>query len=309
MWLRIVCKKFFTLTFSLYLVATLTFFLMHLIPGDPFSDEEAIPEEILQALQRHYALDQPLSAQYWSYMKGLISANFGPSFKYQGRSANDIICDGFPISFTLGMEALMLAIFFGVALGTLAALNRSGWSDNIAMLLAVIGISVPSFILATFLQYLFAMKLDLFPVARWGTFSHTVLPALSLAALPTAFIARLIRANMVEVLEQDYILTARAKGLGNFSIVYRHVLRNTLLPVITYLGPLTISILTGSFVVEKIFGIPGLGQWFVLSVANRDYTLIMALTVFYSAFLMVCVFFVDILYSLLDPRIRLWKKS
>lgn len=175
------------------------------------------------------------------------------------------------------------------------------------MILAVIGISVPNFIMATFLQYLFSMKLDLFPVARWGSFPHTVLPAISLSALPTAFIARLTRANMVEVLEQDYIQTARSKGLSTLQVVSKHVLKNSLLPVITYIGPLSSTILTGSFIVEKIFGIPGLGGWFVTSITNRDYTVIMGVTVFYSALLMLTVLFVDILYTLLDPRIQMTK--
>lgn len=306
--IRFLVKKLVIFAVSLYLVATLTFFLMHAIPGDPFTEEEAIPTEILKALNHHYALDQPLLVQYGNYMKGLISGDFGPSFKYQGRSANDIIRDGFPISLALGMEALFLAVFCGITLGSVAALHRGKIQDGLTMILAVIGISVPSFILATFLQYFLAIQLDLFPVARWGSFSHTVLPALALAALPTAFIARLTRANMVEVLEQDYILTAKSKGLSPLAVVVKHVLRNTLLPVVTYLGPLSVSVLTGSFVVEKIFGIPGLGQWFILSVTNRDYTLIMALTVFYSGFLMACVFIVDLLYSLIDPRIKIWKK-
>lgn len=175
------------------------------------------------------------------------------------------------------------------------------------MIVAVIGISVPNFIMATFLQYIFAMKFDVFPVARWGGVAHTILPALSLAALPTAFIARLTRANMVEVLEQDYVQTALSKGLSTRQVVLKHVLKNSLLPVITYIGPLSSAILTGSFIVEKIFGIPGLGGWFVTSITNRDYTVIMGVTMFYSALLMVCVFLVDLLYTLLDPRIQIGK--
>lgn len=297
-------KKLIILLVSLFIVATGTFFLMHAIPGDPFTEEQAIPEEILKSLYAHFHLDEPLPLQYWNYLKGLAQGELGPSFKYQGRTANDIIGESFPISFTLGLEALFLAIFLGIALGSWAALRRGRWQDHLMMIWAVLGISVPNFILATFLQYIFAMKLDLLPVARWGTFAHTLLPALALSALPTAFIARLTRSTMVEVLQQDYVLTAKSKGLSGFQIAFRHVLRNTLLPVVSYLGPLMAAVLTGSFVVEKIFGIPGLGQWFVLSVNNRDYTLIMALTVFYSALLMSCVFFVDVLYCLIDPRIK-----
>jgi len=302
--LKHLLKKFMILAASLFVVVTLTFCLTHAIPGDPFSDEEAIPEEILKALHHHYGLDQPLHVQFGKYFANLLKGDLGPSFKYHGRTANDVIGEGFPISLTLGLEALFIAIGMGIMLGSYAALKRGKWQDQGTMLMAVFGISVPSFILATILQYVFAMQFDWFPVARWGTFAQSVLPALALGALPTAMIARLTRSSMVEVLQQDYILTAKSKGLNSFQIVYRHALRNALLPVVTYLGPLTANVLTGSFVVEKIFGIPGLGQWFVMSVANRDYTLIMSLTIFYSAFLMVCVFIVDIVYSLLDPRIK-----
>ncbi len=303
--LKHLLKKLLILASSLFVVVTLTFFLTHAIPGDPFSDEEAIPEEILKALYHHYGLDRPLHVQFGKYFNNLLHGNLGLSFKYQGRTANDVIGEGFPISLTLGMEALFIAIGFGVALGSFSAFKRGKWQDQGTMLMAVLGISVPSFILATILQYVFAMQFDWFPVARWGSFAQSVLPAFALAALPMAMIARLTRASMVEVLQQDYILTAKSKGLGSFQIVFKHALRNALLPVVTYLGPLTANVLTGSFVVEKIFGIPGLGQWFVMSVANRDYTLIMSLTIFYSAFLMVCVFIVDIVYSFLDPRIKI----
>ena len=302
---RFLLKKAVILLFSLFVVASLTFFLMQAIPGDPFVQEKAVPEEILRAMYKHYGLDQPWYTQYGRYLKGLITCDLGPSFKYQGRTVNEIILEGFPVSMLLGFEALLLSISFGIGLGAIASLNHQKWQDHLMMAFAVIGISVPSFLLATFLQYLLAMKLDFLPVARWGTFSHTILPALSLAALPTAFIARLTRTTMVEVIQQDYIQTARSKGLNSMQILLRHALRNALLPVITYLGPLATAIFTGSFAVEKIFGIPGLGQWFVMSITNRDYTVIMGTTVFYSALLMLCVFIVDIAYCFVDPRIRL----
>ncbi len=298
-------KKGCILFLSLFVVATLTFFLMHAIPGDPFVQERAIPEEILKAMHQHYGLDQPLHIQYGRYIKGLLTLDFGPSFKYQGRTVNDIISEGFPLSLTLGLEALLIAVSGGITLGTIAALKHQRWQDHLSMIIGVIGISMPSFILATFLQYLFAMKLDLLPVARWGSISQSILPALSLAALPMAFIARLTRGNMVEVMQQDYIQTARSKGLSTLQIILKHVLRNALLPVVTYLGPLTAAVFTGSFAVEKIFGIPGLGQWFVLCITNRDYTVIMGTTVFYSALLMLSVFIVDILYCFIDPRIKM----
>jgi oligopeptide transport system permease protein len=303
--IRYICKKFAIMIFSLFIICTLTFFLMHIIPGDPFTQDKAIPEEIMRAMYKHYGLDKPLFFQYLDYLKGLLHFDLGPSFKYQSRSVNEIIAQGFPVSLYLGVEALFISILSGVFIGSIAAMKYQKWQDNLMMVIAVLGISIPSFIFATFLQYLFAMKLDLLPVARWGSFNQTILPALSLAALPTAFIARMIRSNMIDVFQQDYILTAKSKGLASMSISVRHVLRNAILPVITFLGPLTASILTGSFAVEKIYGIPGLGQWFVLSISNRDYTVIMGTTIFYSAILMFCVFVVDILYCIIDPRIQL----
>jgi oligopeptide transport system permease protein len=298
-------RKFIFLTLSLFCVATLTFFLMHAIPGDPFLQEQAIPEEILKSMYRHYGLDKPLLVQFGHYLKNLIMWDLGPSFNYEGRSVNSIIANGFPISLTLGCEALFLAIGSGLLLGSLSAAFRSLWQDHVAVVVSAIGISLPNFLIATLLQFLLAMKLPILPIARWESVAHTILPALSIAALPTAFIARLTRSSMIEVLQQDFILTARAKGLSIRQVIFRHVLRNALLPVVTYLGPLTASVITGSFVVEKIFAIPGLGQWFVSSVSNRDYTVILGITVFYSAFLMTSVFLVDILYCLIDPRIRL----
>lgn len=296
-------KRFSLLCASLFLVITVTFAMMKAIPGDPFAQEMALPPEILQALKEHYGLNDPWYVQYGRYLKSIVTWNLGPSFKYKGRSVNAIIKEGFPISAVLGLEALFLSLGAGILLGTLAALHQNRWQDYGAMLFATIGVSVPSFILATALQYLFALKLDWFPIARWGSFAHSVLPALSLAALPTAFIARLTRASMLEVLQCDYMKTAQAKGLPEWAVIGRHGLRNALLPVFTYLGQLIANILVGSFIVEKIFGIPGLGQWFVISVANRDYTVIMGTTVFYGILLLSIVFLVDIAYGILDPRL------
>ncbi len=297
-------KRLAYMVVSLFVIVTATFFLMKAVPGDPFSEEQAHPDEILEALQEHYGLNDPWYQQYGRYLWGVVTWDFGPSFKYKARSVNEILAEGFPVSAVLGAEALFIALSAGVFLGTIAALWRNRWQDYTAMTVAVIGISVPSFILATILQYLFALKLGIFPVARWGSWLHTVLPAISLAALPTAFIARLTRSNMLDVLQQDYIKTAKAKGLSFGTIVWRHVMRNALLPVVTYLGQLTANIFVGSFVVERIFGIPGLGQWLINSVTNRDYTVIMGTTVFASIVLLIAIFIVDLLYVLLDPRIR-----
>ncbi len=307
-WLFFFTRKILIFIFSLFLVITATFFLMHAIPGDPFTQDKALPEEILKAMQAHFGLDKPLFFQYIEYLKGLCHFDLGPSLKYQDRQVSEIILEGFPVSLCLGLEALFISIFFGLTLGSLSSFKEGKWQDKALLFISTLGISIPSFLLATFFQYLFAMKLNLFPVARWGTFMQSVLPALSLAALPTSFIARLSRANMIEVLYQDYILTARAKGLSSLRILTHHVLKNAFLPIAAYLGPLTASILTGGFAVEKIFGIPGLGQWFVLSIMNRDYTVIMGTTIFYSAILMSCIFIVDLFSAFLDPRISTKKQ-
>jgi len=302
-------KKALILFLSLFCVVTGTFFLMHAIPGDPFIGDRVIPEEVMQSLYAYYGLDQPLWVQYTKYLKQLLSGNLGFSIVYQGRTVNQFIQEGLPISAQLGAQALLLAIPLGIFLGTWAAIRRSQWQDSFAMVISTIGVSVPNFVLSSLLQYLFAVKLHLLPVARWASFEHTILPTLALAALPTAFIARLTRSNMVEVLQQDYVRTAQAKGLPLLRIALRHGLRNALLPVITYLGPVGSQILTGSFMVEKIFAIPGLGQWMIHSINGRDYPMILGLTVFFSTTLMLSMFFIDILYSIIDPRIRFTKRS
>ena len=303
-----IAKRFFSNILALWMIITITFFLMKAIPGDPFTQEKALPQEILDSLYEHYKLNDPLFVQYGNYLLSIAKWDLGPSFKYKTRTVNDIIKSGFPISITLGLEAALIAVSMGILLGSIAACFRNKWQDYSSMLIAVIGISVPSFILAAFLQYLLSIKLDLFPVARWGSFRQSVLPALSLAALPMAFIARLTRANMVEVLSKDYIKLARSKGLGAKTVIIKHAMRNALLPVVTYLGMITVNILTGSFIIEKIFGIPGLGQWFINSVTNRDYTVIMGLTVFYSIILLTAIFLTDIMYGWIDPRIKLGRQ-
>jgi oligopeptide transport system permease protein len=290
---------------SLYLIITATFFLMRSAPGGPFTQEKQLPPEILKNLNAYYGLDKPWYSQYFDYLTSILRWDFGPSFKYKGQTVNDLINSGFPVSATLGMEAILLAVAFGVFFGVIAALKHNKWQDYLAMIIAVFGISVPSFIMATILQYFFAMKLGWFPVARWESWAHTFLPSLALAATPMAFIARLTRSSMLEVLSNDYIRTAKAKGLSQLTITIKHAIRNAMLPVVSYLGPLTAGVLTGSFVIEKIFGIPGLGSYFVTSISNRDYTTIMGVTVFYSILLLFCILLVDIGYGLIDPRIKL----
>lgn len=304
-----ILKKLCYLGCSLFIVITLTFILMKSIPGDPFQDEQLLPADIHQALLAHYGLDQPLYKQYGTYLKAILHGDLGPSFKYKDLDVNSIILEGFSVSAILGIEALFLALGLGVLLGMLAALKEGEWPDQAAIFFTTIGISVPSFLLATLLQYFLAIKLHLLPLALWESFSHTILPAISLAVLPTAFITRLIRAKMIEILQCDYIKTAKAKGLSTSAVLFKHALRNAFLPCLTYLGQLCANILIGSFVIEKIFSLPGLGNWFVNSVLNRDYTVIMGLTIFYSVLLLTMTFLVDIAYSILDPRIQLIKQK
>lgn len=304
MW-RYLLKRLWSLLITLFLIVTLTFLIMKAIPGDPFTEDNALPPEILSALMDHYGLNDPLWQQYVRYLKSVIQFDLGPSFKYSGRSVNDIIKDGFPVSAALGIQALVFSLSIGMALGSVAALKQNKWQDRVAMIVAIFGISVPSFITATLLQYIFSIKLGWLPVARWGTIWHTILPSISLALLPMAFIARLTRASMLEVLSQDYIRTAKAKGLSSWSVITRHALPNAILPVVSYIGPLAAGIMTGTFIIERIFGIPGLGQWLVTSISNRDYTIIMGITQFYSAILLIAIFFVDLVYSWIDPRIKI----
>lgn len=297
-------KKLLYLIVTLFLVVSLTFFLMKAIPGDPFTDEKALPKEIHLALRKHYGLDDPLYQQYFRYISQAIQLNLGPSLKYHDRTVNSIIRESFPISAVLGLEALFFAFGIGIFLGVFAALKGNQWEDHFFMLFASIGISIPSFILATILQYFFAMKLGLFPVARWGSISQSILPAISLAAMPIAYIARLVRCNMLEVLKSEYIKTAQSKGLSRSRIILKHALKNTLAPLMPYFGQLSANILLGSFIIEKIFGIPGLGQWFVNSVNNLDYTMIVGITLFYSFILLLFLFLADIIQGILDPRIK-----
>lgn len=294
---------------TLWVIVTLTFFLMHAIPGSPFDKERTTNDTVTRNLEAHYNLDKPLHIQYLTYLRSLLALDLGPSISYQSDTVNDMIARGFPVSFQLGMVTLIFAVISGIFLGVLAALKHNGVIDYFAMIIAVIGISIPNFIMATlFIKYI-AVQWGLLPVATWGTWRHVILPALALSSGPLAIIARLTRSNMLEVMTQDYIRTAKAKGLSMVTIVFKHALRNALLPVITLLGTLIAGILTGSFVIEKIFAIPGMGKYFVEGINNRDYAVIMGTTIFYSTFLIIMMFLVDIAYGLVDPRIKLHRKG
>jgi oligopeptide transport system permease protein len=286
-------------------IITITFLLMHAIPGGPFTGEKNIPPAVLKNIEERYRLADPLWQQYVDYLANVSRFDLGPSFKYEGRTVNDIISESFPVSLELGLMSIAIATLLGIPAGAVAALRQNQWQDYATMLLATLGVSVPSFVLATLLIYLFAIQLQWLPAAMWDGPEYIILPALALAGHPMAFIARLTRSSMLEVLAQDYIKTARAKGLSQTVILYRHALRNALIPVVTYMGPMAAAILTGSFIIETIFAIPGLGRHFVTSIYNRDYTVILGVTVFYSALVISLNLVVDLLYPLLDPRIKL----
>jgi len=302
--LRYICSRFLSMLVVLLVIITATFLLMHAVPGGPFTTEKKLPETIRKNIEERYHLNDPLWKQYTDYLANIAVGDLGPSFKYENRTVNEIIGESFPVSAELGAFTVMLSLIIGIPAGMIAAFRHNRWPDYVSMFLTTIGISVPGFILAALLIYIFALQLAWLPAALWEGPSSMILPALSLAGLPTAFIARLTRSSMLEVLGQDFIRTARAKGLPRFVILYRHALKNALTPVITYMGPLIAGILTGSFVIETVFAIPGLGRHFVTSIYNRDYTVILGITVFYSTLLVTLNFLVDISYALLDPRIK-----
>lgn len=294
---------------TIWFIATATFFAMHAVPGDPLSSDKAMSPEIQRNLQARYGLDKPLLEQYGIYMYQMLKGDFGISFTQQNRRVNDIIREHFPVSATLGVLALSVAAVGGVLMGALCALYRDRWPDKLIMLLVILGISVPGFVFAALaqwgiLQLNSGLGFALLPVAGWGSLSHMLVPALVLGVGTLAYIARLMRSSMLDIAHEDYIRTARAKGLNKRQIFFRHQLRNAMLPVVTVLGPAIAAITTGGFVVELIFAIPGLGRFFVQAVQELDYTVIMGTTVFYGAFLVLMVMLVDLLYGWIDPRIR-----
>ena len=289
---------------TLLVIVVASFFLVRLAPGSPFTTERGSPKEVLAALNTRYGFDQPMPKQLASYVAHLVQLDFGLSTKYPQRSVNEIIRDALPVSLSLGALALCWALLVGIAAGIVGAVRQnSGW-DHAAMALAMVGISIPTFVLGPLLVLVFSLSLYWLPPAGWGSFRHVLLPALTLGTAYAGYIARLTRSGLLEVVNADFIRTARAKGLHERVIIWRHMLRGGLLPVVTFLGPGIANILTGSVVVEKIFATPGLGPYFVDAAFNRDYFLVMGIVVLYSVFLLAMNLLVDIAYGFLDPRIR-----
>ena len=317
--LKFLIKRILMGFVTLWLVITITFFLLHLLPGDPFQSEKAIPPKIKENLMAKYHLDKPLGVQYVEYLKSISKGDLGMSMKVRGRTVNDGIVDSFPVSADLGASAIIFALVVGIPLGIIAALKRGKYQDKISMVIAIIGISVPSFVLAGLMQkyavdfhngiLIDKLNLPLFRIllSGWDDPSKKILPVIALGLYTVALIARLLRDKMIEVMGQDYIRLAIAKGVKPKDIVLKHALRNAILPIITIMGPTIAALLTGSFVIEQIFTIPGLGKYFVQSINDRDYTMVLGVTVFYAIFLIIMMIIMDIVYALVDPKIKLGK--
>ncbi len=306
---KYIVKRILISLLVIFVIASITFWLSRAIPGGPFDKEKPLNDIIIANLNKKYNLDAPVWKQYLDYMIGVFKFDFGPSYFYQNETVNDYINRCFPVSFTLGISAMIVAILAGIPAGIISALKQNGWQDNIIKVLTTILVSLPNFVIASGLMYVLGYKLRLLPVALWGTPKQMVMPVLALAAYPLSYITKMMKSSMLEVLNSDYIRTARAKGASNFLVVYKHALKNAILPIITILGPMFAGIITGSLVVEKIFTIPGLGGQFTMSIFNRDYPMIMGLTIFYSILLIGSILIVDIVYAIVDPRIKLGKEG
>lgn len=301
---RYTLQRIIYMLLTLIVIATVTFFLMKLLPGSPYRNQEKLTAQQIQMLNKQYGFDKPLVQQYLSYMGNLAKGDLGVSFQYNNRPVTEIIGQRIGPSAQLGLQAIILGAILGIALGISAALKHNSWIDYGATIIAVAGVSIPSFVFAGFLQYFFAVKWQIFPVAFWEGFKYTILPTIALAVGVISTTARYMRTEMLEVMGSDYIVLAKAKGISYFNIVFKHGIRNGLIPVITILGPMAVNIMTGSLVIEHIFAVPGLGDQFVLSITTMDYPTIMGTTIFYSALIIFVIFIVDILYGVIDPRIR-----
>ena len=302
---RYIFRRVLASLLTLFIIITITFFMMRAIPGGPFTDEKAIPQFVLEKIMQRYHLNDPLYVQYGRYLLNVLCLDLGPSYRYEGMSVNELIANSFPVSFEVGAIALSLALLIGIPAGIISALRRGKWQDRLTMILSVIGVTIPNFVIAAALVYVFSWQLGWVTVGFWEGISTAILPAITLAGYPAAFISRLVRSSMLEILGQDYIRTAYSKGLSERAVIYIHALKNAIIPLITYLGPLTAGILTGSFVIEQVYGVPGLGTFFVTSISNRDYTTIMGVTIFYSTILVSLNLLADVLLVCIDPRIKL----
>ena len=303
--LKYVVKRIALAIVTIWAVATLTFFLMNMVPGGPFLSEKAISPQATAALEAKYGLDKPLGEQYVTYITGVAHGDFGDSLKQRGRTVAGIIQTKFPVSAKIGGISVLVSLILGVLLGSIAALKRGKFLDSLISVISTMGIAVPSFVICTVLMYFFGVKFRVLPTMGLSSWKHYIMPVAALAFYPTAYIMRLMRSSMLDVLGQDYMRTAKAKGLSGRVQLFKHALRNAILPVVTYVGPMLAYTVTGSFIVEKIFTIPGLGGEFIGAIQGRDYTLIMGTTIFLATLIIVMNVVVDIVYKLIDPRITL----
>ncbi len=300
-----VIKRVFGAFITLLVIATITFTLLRLLPGGPFDQDKALPPEVIANIEAKYHLDKPVLVQYWHYLSGIAQGDLGDSYKYIGRSVTDIISETLPNTLQLGIYALLICYLFGIPAGVFAASKHNSWADNTIMTIAISGVTLPSFLVAAILILIFSVQLNWLPPALWDGPEYYIMPMLVLGIRPAAIIARLTRASVLEVINSDYIRTARSKGLPERVILFKHVLKNSLIPVLTFSGPLVSGVLTGSFITELIFAVPGMGKHLIQSVTNRDYPLILGLTLLFSAVLVLTNLLVDLLYSFFDPRIKL----
>ena len=318
--LKFILKRIALGLVTLWMVITITFFLLHMLPGDPFQDEKELPPQIKANLMQKYHLDKPLGVQYLYYLGNIAKGDLGESMRDRGRTVNDTINEGFKSSADLGIRAIIFALIVGIPLGITAALKRGKYQDKIAMVIAIIGISVPSFVIAGlmhkyvvdihngfFIKQLGLPRMFRIRISGWDSFDKKILPPIALGLYTVALIARLLRGKMIEVMGQDYIRLAVAKGVKPVDIIWKHALRNAILPIVTIMGPTIAAVLTGSFVIEKAFTIPGLGKYYIDSITNRDYTMVLGVTVFYAIFLIVMMIVMDLVYALVDPKIKLGK--
>lgn len=301
---RYVIKRVIAAIITIWFIMTITFFLMKAIPGDPFASDKMSDPVLIEAMKVKYGLDKPLHIQYVQYLKGYMKGDFGISFQKKGLTTNEIIAAGFPYSIKIGGIALVISVFFGTIFGLVAALKQDEIIDRVFMILSTLGSTIPSFVFATGFLFIFSKKLGVVPSFGVSSWKGYIGPAIVSSLFSLAFITRLMRSTTLDVLSQDYIRTARAKGISEFKVVGKHVLRNAILPIVTYIGPTFAALITGSFVVEKVFGVPGIGNLFTTSILNRDYTLIMGITTFFAILLVASTLIVDILYVFIDPRIK-----
>ncbi len=307
--LKYILKRLGAGLVSIFVLVTITFFLMHAIPGGPFSpaEERNVPQKVLDQIADKYGLNDPVPVQYVKYLNNLLHGDLGTSFKRQDTTVNELIANGFPVSASVGIWGVALALAVGIPLGMVAAVKRGKLPDALSMVFATIGVSVPSFVVCVLMMYLFCEKWKIFPSYGLTSWRHYVLPVFCMAFSQIAYITRLMRSSMLETMRQDYIRTERSKGVPEFQVIGKYALKNSILPVVTYVGPMVAALLTGTFIIEKLFSIPGLGRYFVSAISDRDYSVTLGLTIFVGTMIVICNLIVDILYAVIDPRVKITK--